>query len=241
GVEIGIMKNKTDYEWECEHCGKTYDTKKECDKHEKKCKENTGFNRNIKFFITIVIISFIFIIAMIFISYFSENQANDNERNQVYESYETLLEDYTELKYEYDKLDMNCSGLLEDWNRWIGSGSRVNTTYGWFNVPENITHSSLACTGSMEPTLDCNDKVLYAPVYSPGDIKVGDVISFKRPLGSSLSGNSTDILHRVVKIMYLEDGVYYRTKGDNNQGNDPTLIPFEDVTGKLIIVIYGWE
>jgi len=23
-----------EYEWECEHCGKTFDIKKECDKHE---------------------------------------------------------------------------------------------------------------------------------------------------------------------------------------------------------------
>lgn len=26
-----------EYEWECEHCGKAFDTKKECDKHEESC------------------------------------------------------------------------------------------------------------------------------------------------------------------------------------------------------------
>lgn len=183
------------------------------------------------------------IMAVLVISGCATQEQNEDNMTEefydMYESYRALLVEYSELQDNYTKLNGSCSGLLEDWNRWIGNGSRINTSYGLFNMPEGTSYTRLACTGSMEPTLKCGDLPLMYPVDSPNDIRVGDIITYNIPPTRSYP-DSDFMIHRVVQIVYTDNGVHYRTKGDDSD-IDPELIPFENVTGKIIGVIYKAE
>ncbi len=87
---------------------------------------------------------------------------------------------------------------------------------------------------SMSPGLLNGDILVYRGV-DPGDITNGTVVAYMpgqtgipaldylvRPI----------IVHRVIGEVVQEDGVvYYRTKGDNNQFNDPVLVRSDQVLG----------
>lgn len=81
-------------------------------------------------------------------------------------------------------------------------------------------------TGSMEPTLNENDWLLFKRV-SFGQIHEGDVISFYCPR------DSVPVTHRVV--CRLENG-RLMTRGDNNDYVDPWTVGPEDFRGLLIDV-----
>jgi len=71
---------------------------------------------------------------------------------------------------------------------------------------------------SMLPLFHEGDIVLlYKP--SPQDIRVGDVIVYKRCGGGY-------IIHRVIDIVVVGDRYYYVTKGDNNPFDDSRLGQF---------------
>jgi signal peptidase len=67
-----------------------------------------------------------------------------------------------------------------------------------------------------------------------GKAEVGDVIQFKK--------DNILISHRVIEIVTDDKGFKYRTKGDNNSGEDMELVKPENIRGKLISVIpkIGW-
>lgn len=73
-------------------------------------------------------------------------------------------------------------------------------------------------------------------LYSPKNIKVGDVIVFMS------NHRQEPIIHRVVEIM--EDGKFYKTKGDNNcgSGDFELRIAKSDIMGKakFSIPYLGW-
>lgn len=81
---------------------------------------------------------------------------------------------------------------------------------------------------SMEPTLQTGDLVLVVKV-SPENIRVGDVIVYKKPDG-------TFIIHRVIKIKNVDNQFYYVTQGDNNPIPDGPGIPYGNVIGKVVSV-----
>ena len=61
------------------------------------------------------------------------------------------------------------------------------------------------------------------------DLAVGDVIAYKDPASSKLS----IVTHRIIEIVTEEDGtVYYRTKGDANNAEDPNAIPEGMIIGQ---------
>ncbi|MFA5060709.1 MAG: signal peptidase I [Candidatus Pacearchaeota archaeon] len=93
----------------------------------------------------------------------------------------------------------------------------------------NITISNYADTGSMKPFLDENTNGIKIVPKSPSDIQVGDIISFRS------SGKL--IVHRVIEKGIDEKGVYFLTKGDNNQLNDGK-VRFEDVEYITIGVLW---
>ena len=65
----------------------------------------------------------------------------------------------------------------------------------------------------------------------PGDIKIGDVISFFDPK----SGNSAVVTHRVIALEYNEatgELINFRTRGDNNNAADREAVPVENLVGK---------
>ena len=75
-------------------------------------------------------------------------------------------------------------------------------------------------SGSMEPTIPVGS-VIYVKPIDPDQVKDGDIIAFH-------SGESV-IMHRVVDN-YVVEG-YFKTKGDANEIEDLTQIPYEDLIG----------
>ena len=57
------------------------------------------------------------------------------------------------------------------------------------------------------------DVILNTKVKDAKDIKVGDVITF---ISTSSISKGMTITHRVIEVTKNENGVAYRTKGDNN-------------------------
>lgn len=87
---------------------------------------------------------------------------------------------------------------------------------------------------SMEPQIS----VLDAVVTMRKDVKKirkEDVITF---ISKDSSHYGVIITHRIVGIFENNDGtVSYRTKGDNNNVEDQTLVNYNDILGKVILVI----
>mgnify|MGYP000894972751 CR=1 FL=1 len=107
----------------------------------------------------------------------------------------------------------------------------------WFASGVFPIYPSVIATGSMEPFIKPGDMILVKKVQNMSDIediKVGDIIQFRK--------DNILICHRVVEILSKEDGLYYRTKGDNNSEPDPELVRTEQIRGKITQVIpkIGW-
>lgn len=103
---------------------------------------------------------------------------------------------------------------------------------------------------SMTPNLNVYDVIVDTKVNSPEDIKVGDIITF---ISTSSISKGLTITHRVVAIVETENGLEYKTQGDNNLSPDSTTVQFKNVLGKVFIKIpqlgrvqsflstsYGW-
>ncbi len=103
---------------------------------------------------------------------------------------------------------------------------------------------------SMVPTIKVEDAVIIRRVEAD-EIQKGDIITFTST-DSRYAG--VTVTHRVVEVIQTSKGKYmYRTKGDNNNAEDPTLVSSEYVSGKVILRIpkigyiqyflsqaYGW-
>ncbi|MEM2921796.1 MAG: signal peptidase I [Candidatus Bathyarchaeia archaeon] len=87
---------------------------------------------------------------------------------------------------------------------------------------------------SMEPTLNVGDLVIIQGV-NPPEINVGTIIVFYVP--EHYGEDAYRIVHRVVKVVQLENGLGFETKGDNNPVSDYfrwKYIPEAYVIGKVI-------
>ena len=88
----------------------------------------------------------------------------------------------------------------------------------------------MVATGSMEPQYNIGDLIIIKETPKE-KIQVGDVINY-------ISANGIDtITHRVVEILEKDGETYYKTNGDNNNGEDPELVNFNQVQGVLIFKI----
>ena len=76
-------------------------------------------------------------------------------------------------------------------------------------------------TGSMRKTIPVGSLVVDRTV-APSSLRVGDVISFRKPIGEV--GVDT---HRIIEIQRSNGHVAYRTKGDSNPVADPWAIVYE--------------
>ena len=87
---------------------------------------------------------------------------------------------------------------------------------------------------SMTPNLNVYDVIVDVKVKKPEDIKVGDIITF---ISTSSISKGLTITHRVVAIVETENGLEYKTQGDNNLTPDSTTVQFQNVLGKVLIKI----
>ena len=81
-------------------------------------------------------------------------------------------------------------------------------------------------SGSMEPACPTGS-MIYVQAADPGELAVGDVITFRLAEG-------TVVTHRIVEVLPGVDGPSYRTKGDANEVEDPTPVPAENVIGRVV-------
>lgn len=108
----------------------------------------------------------------------------------------------------------------------------------WFAVGVFPIYPSVIATGSMEPMIKPGDVILVKKVFNMDDInalKVGDVIQFKR--------DSILISHRIIDIANDEkEGLYFKTKGDNNSSADTDPVKPQDIKGTIVYTVpkVGW-
>ena len=84
----------------------------------------------------------------------------------------------------------------------------------------------LVLTDSMYPQIKSGDMIIVKATDAQ-NVKQGDVISFFDPDGSGVSV----LTHRVVEIVNENGTVSFRTKGDANNAEDPSLAPAESLVG----------
>ena len=126
-------------------------------------------------------------------------------------------------------LIVNCTLIIK---------SYVNTeevpTFGGF-CPMIVLTDSMNST-TEEPRISKGDLIICATIDAK-DVKVGDVISFFDP-----EGNGTSVVtHKVIEVIEEDGKISFRTKGTNNNTEDKTPVPAENLVGvyKLRIPFAG--
>lgn len=89
-------------------------------------------------------------------------------------------------------------------------------------------------SGSMEPVIYRGDAVIFEKNVDPKLLSEGEVIMFK--------SDGKIIAHRIIEIIHVDDKYSFKTKGDNNNNEDDTLVTEEDLVGsvKLNIKYIGY-
>jgi signal peptidase len=83
---------------------------------------------------------------------------------------------------------------------------------------------------SMEPAIALGSAVHAEPVDAQ-TLRVGDVVSLQAGLKHAV------FTHRITRLVTLPEGLYLETKGDNNDAPDPSLVPAEDVLGRVTVSV----
>lgn len=91
--------------------------------------------------------------------------------------------------------------------------------------PSLVGYSS----NSMSPTLSENAKGIEIKPSSPEEIRIGDIISYKK--------NGEIVSHRVIEIGKDDKGWYCKTKGDKSFFDDGK-VRFDQIVGILVVIIY---
>ena len=102
----------------------------------------------------------------------------------------------------------------------------------WFSVGVFPIYPSVIATGSMQPEIDPGDVILVEKIKDMdgiNELKIGDIIQFKR--------DSILISHRIIDISEGEEGINFKTKGDNNSSEDEELVKPENIKGKIVYSI----
>ena len=100
------------------------------------------------------------------------------------------------------------------------------------NFERKIRFVKFIDTNSMDPVLDSETNAIEMLPESPGEIKKGDIISYKT------KRSSYPVIHRVVDIGADDNGWYALAKGDNNPEIDPEKIRFNEVNGVVVALFY---
>lgn len=88
----------------------------------------------------------------------------------------------------------------------------------------------IVMSGSMNPTIKTGSLVIVKPA-GPKEIRAQDIITFR---GEQDDENTTT--HRVIDI-YEKDGLFFKTKGDANEVEDPMPVSANYLIGKVIFTM----
>ncbi|MDO5062406.1 MAG: signal peptidase I [Peptostreptococcaceae bacterium] len=109
----------------------------------------------------------------------------------------------------------------------------LSVMFAWFCVGVFSIYPSIILTGSMEPMIYPGDVVLIRKMQKEEEIyalEKGDVINFDR--------EGITITHRIEEVISDEAGNRsFKTKGDNNQSADETVVQPNDVNGIVVNVV----
>ena len=110
---------------------------------------------------------------------------------------------------------------------------KIRAAKGDYSAP--VFNAYVVLSGSMLPHIEIKDIVVTKKVPAE-ELEVNDIITFIAP-DSRYGGIS--ITHRILDKYYDESlGTYtYRTKGDANNVADSSLVPNDNVLGKVILKI----
>lgn len=125
---------------------------------------------------------------------------------------------------------------------------KKNAASGVYKPP--LFSAYVIISPSMVPTIKVQDAIVLKRVDAE-DVEIGDIITFT---STDSRHSGITITHRVVGIEKTSSGEYmFRTKGDNNNSEDPTLVDQDNINGKVILRIpkigyiqyflsqaYGW-
>lgn len=111
-------------------------------------------------------------------------------------------------------------------------GVQKNLRTGHYEAP--LYSAFVIISPSMEPNIKVQDAVIVKKTTAT-NLEKGDIITFNST-DSRFSG--VTITHRIVDIIKDTKGnPMFRTKGDNNNVEDATLVREEDLVGKVILKI----
>lgn len=125
----------------------------------------------------------------------------------------------------------------DDVMSWVFT-SVISIVIMWFAVGVFPIYPSVIATGSMEPEIKPGDVILVEKIEEMVDIdnlKINDIVQFQR--------DGVRISHRIVAIINdEEEGIQFKTKGDNNSGPDVDLVKPQDIKGtiKYTLPKIGW-
>ena len=150
-------------------------------------------------------------------------------------SYEALEGDYAELRSEHDALVARFADFVP-----IETAELSTDALYLDRSVREVAVTRPLCTGSMEPTITCDDLlILYEPA-SATDLDEGDVIYFRKPTtdySGYLEGRFT--LHRISNVISNAEGIWFQTKGDAFVNPDRCLVPADAVQFKLLTTVHN--
>ncbi len=127
-----------------------------------------------------------------------------------------------------------------DWIEGFGFFEDFMDTHGEKRLDgHHIYFSQGRNTGSMYPVIGDGTSLIFKEDFDVYDLAEGDIIDFKKDVNDSLYKLS--VTHRIIEIGYDREGIYFITKGDNNEIDDTKKygkIRPEQITGVVIGIIY---
>lgn len=139
------------------------------------------------------------------------------------------------LKYITDVISWTCLCILILIGAllvWYFISAKIYASKGEKYTPYFSLYTIIS--PSMEPNIKVYDVILDTRVDDVNTIKEGDIITF---ISSGNLSSGMTITHRVVEVLHTDEGLRFRTKGDNNQTADGALVIPENVLGKTLLRI----
>ena len=151
--------------------------------------------------------------------------------------FDDLNRRYGDLQGQYDALALSFDSLEERMAELtpIESAELAENPLYLDSSVEGVFYTRALCTGSMEPTISCDDLLILNRSQSPTDLDEGDIIYFRKPTADcsgTIEGRFT--LHRIVNVLSTQQGLRFQTKGDAFAFPDSCLVDQADVLFELL-------
>jgi signal peptidase I len=149
------------------------------------------------------------------------------------ERYDGLAGAHSELQTEHDALVARWADVVP-----IESAELIENALYLDRSVSQVAVTRPLCSGSMEPTITCDDLLILYEPQSPTDLDEGDIIYFRKPTPdctSYLEGRFT--LHRISDVISNAQGLWFQTKGDAFVNPDRCLVPADAVQFKLLTTV----